>query len=90
MEEVLLDFYGKTVIHKNSANGGLGTKEEPIDTANLLGFLRDEYEKDRRVPDAVQTAGKYLTQIAARPNSCIEEAGENRNHSKLWVFKAPN
>lgn len=90
LEEVLLDFYGKTVIHKHSATGGLGTIEEPIDTATLLGFLREEYEKDRRVPDAVQTAGKYLTQIAARPNSCIEEAGENRNHSKLWVFKAPD
>lgn len=61
---------------------------EPKTTAKILEIAKNEFERDRRIPEAAQTAGKYLTQIAARPDAPVEEAGINRNHSKLWRIKA--
>lgn len=56
-------------------------------TAEILELTTPIDRRDRRIPEAAQTAGKYLAQIAARPDSPIEQAGENRNHSRLWRFK---
>jgi hypothetical protein len=64
--------------------------DNPVTAAKILEIARDEFDRDRRIPEAAQVAGKYLTQIAARLDSPIEEAGENRNHSKLWRFKPTN
>ena len=60
---------------------------DPLTTAKILEISKEKFERDRRIPEAAQTAGKYLTQIAARPDAPIKEAGKNRNHSKLWIFQ---
>ena len=67
------------------ANGKISTGDI-VQHAKLV-CTGTTYGRDSRIPDTIQTAGKYLAQIAARPDSCIEDAGENRNHSKMWRFK---
>ena len=55
----------------------------------MITVQRDDYRRDRRVPENANTMGIYLKQIADRPDSCIEDAGPNRNGSKMWRLKPP-
>ena len=86
-EEVIRELCERSFIKQNILADELASLERPISTATILNLARTFFERDRRIPEAVQTAGKFLSQIAARPDACIEEAGKNRNHSKLWRFK---
>ena len=80
-EEVLMELQNHEGL--NDCLGDKFTASEFIATARLC----DEYKRDRRIPESTQTAGIYLSQIAKRSDGCIECAGENRNHSKLWAYR---
>ena len=80
-EEVLMEVQNHEGL--NDCLGDKFTASEFIATARLS----DEYKRDRRIPESTQTAGIYLSQIAKRSDGCIECAGENRNHSKLWAYR---
>jgi hypothetical protein len=79
-EEVLLELRDGDYFAQQTRN--------PMTTAELLSEARSYCgDRDWRVPQSTQVAGMYLAQIAKRSDGCIECAGENRHHSKLWVFK---
>lgn len=79
-EEVLLELRDRDHFAQQTRN--------PMTTAELLSEARTSCsDRDWRVLQSTQIAGMYLAQIAKRSDGCIECAGENRNHSKLWVFK---
>jgi hypothetical protein len=65
---------------------GLQYVPDPMTSQSLLTTLGDWRDKDTRIPRTAQMLGIYLAQIAARPNSCVEVAGQ-RDNSKLWKLK---
>ena len=86
-EEVILQIgraeYSPTNFETNDKEGFRGE----FSTAFVLSHCRTFYERDRRIPESAITAGIYLGQIANRPDSCIEDAGKDRNGSKIWRFR---
>ena len=53
----------------------------------MASLQKEDYIRDRRVPENANTMGIYMKQIADRPDSCIEEGDTNRNGSKQWRLK---
>ena len=79
-EEVLLELRDRDHFAQQTRN--------PVTTTELITEARNyNGDRDRRIPESTQVAGMYLAQIAKRPDGCIECAGKNRHHSRLWVFK---
>jgi hypothetical protein len=61
--------------------------EKALTTSQILQIARTHFDRDRRIPESPNSAASYISQIAKRSDSCIVDAGENRNHSKVWIFR---
>jgi hypothetical protein len=84
LEELFLE-YRELIAGCNSPNWDILTKTASqwiVDLRALERFMRD-----RRIPENANTMGIYMKQIADCPDCCIEDAGPNRNGSKLWRLK---
>jgi hypothetical protein len=86
LEDALLEYREKET---KSPIGGQwnGETNTAVEWMNKLRYNGVGFTGDRRVPENANTMGIYLKQIADRPDSCIEDAGPNRNGSKLWHLK---
>lgn len=83
LEEAFLDFRDKQI--SNCGASAYSIKKTATEWISV--FRNEDSRHDRRVPENANTMGIYLKQIASRPDSCIEDAGPNRNGSKMWLLK---
>ena len=86
LEEALLE-YREIIAGCDSPNWDNVTKTASQWIGDLRAFER--FMRDRRIPENANTMGIYMKQIADCPDGCIEDAGPNRNGSKMWRLKPP-
>ena len=66
--------------------------KEPFKVSDFIGKLADFSHgtgnyNDRRIPASHSLAGRYFGIIARREDSCVMEAGTDRNGTKLWLLR---